>query len=339
MPSPSPFAKLHLENIAVFRALQLGDLLCAIPALRALRTAFPHTHITLVGLPWAFEFVRRFQSYLDAFISFPGFPGLPEQIPDIRHIPPYVTAMQSRNFDLAIQMQGSGGIANSLMALWGAKRYAGFCLPGEYSPGEDFFLEYPEHGSEVSRHLRLMEFLGLPLQGDELEFPLYDEDWAGLQQVRNKFDLREKYVCIHPGARAAERRWPAAHFASVADGLAALGYQVVLTGTHEERYLTAAVAASMKTPVIDLAGETGLGTLGALVSQARLVLSNDTGMSHVAAAVQTPSVVLFATPDPERWGPQNRRLHKVVRQAMGLMPAEILSLAENHLEETEVYAK
>jgi ADP-heptose:LPS heptosyltransferase len=94
----------------------------------------------------------------------------------------------------------------------------------------------------------------------------------------------------------------------------------------------------MKTPAIDLAGKTGLGSLAVLVSYAHLLISNDTGISHIAAAVRTPSIILFSTSDPSRWAPQNRQLHKIVQWTMDLTPTEILSQVENHLQETRSYA-
>lgn len=324
--------RFDLKRIAIFRALYLGDLLNAVPAFRALKSAFPNSHATLIGLPWSAEFVRRFHTYLDEFVSFPGFPGLPEQTPDLPRLLSFLQEMQAMNVDLVIQMQGSGDVVNPMIGLFGAKQTAGFYLPGQYCPDTNWFLEYPEHESEVWRHLRLMEFLGIPLQGDELEFPLFDEDWKAFEQIQRGQRLGSNYVCIHPGSNARERRWPTQNFAAVGDYLAARGYQVVLTGTEKEAYLTRSVAVHMRTGAIDLAGMTNLGTLGALISKARLVVSNDTGVSHVAAALKRPSVILFPVPESIRWAPENAQLHKRVWDAMGKPPEEVLPLVEEHLE-------
>src|SRR5947209_18133435 len=104
--------------MAIFRALQLGDLLCITPALRALRTALPDAEIVLIGLPWAKNFVARFHHYLDSFREFPGYPGLPEQKPESRKLPAFIRALQEDRFDLLLQMHGSGIISNPLVMLF-----------------------------------------------------------------------------------------------------------------------------------------------------------------------------------------------------------------------------
>jgi ADP-heptose:LPS heptosyltransferase len=319
------------KQIVIFRALQLGDMLNAVPAFRALRRAFPDARVTLVGLPWSTAFVERFHEYLDDFIVFPGFPGLPEQQPNVKQFPSFLRWMQAMEIDLAIQMQGSGQISNPMVSLWGAKQTAGFYLPGNYCPDARYFLEYPGHEPEIWRHLRLMESLGIPPQGDEVEFPLFEKDWEEFHHLRDDYGLQREFICIHPGARKEERRWPVHCFAEVADGLAARGFQVVLTGSSEEKHLTAAVVKQMKMPAIDLAGGTSLGGLAALISKARLVVNNDTGISHVTAAVKTPSVILFSADDMDRWAPKNRRLHKVIWPAANTAPASVLAQAELHL--------
>ena len=326
---PERLDEIVPRHVVILRALPLGDLLTAVPAFRALRGAFPDACITLVSLPWAREFVERFHTYLDHFIP---FPGLPEQSPDIRELPAFLLKLQKSNFDLAIQMQGSGGPANSLISLWGAKRCVGFYKRGDYCPNEDSFLEYPEHEPEVWRHLRLMQFLEIPLQGDELEFPLFEEDYKAFHRLKEEFSLMDNYVCIHPGARAADRRWSPHQFAQVADGLAALGHQIVLTGSQEESPITESVAGLMEANAINLAGKTDLGTLAVLISQARLLICNDTGVSHLASATQTRSLILFTASDPNRWAPQNKDLHYALHDAMTVTAPEVLAQAVRHLE-------
>ena len=92
---------------------------------------------------------------------------------------------------------------------------------------------------------------------------------------------------------------------------------MVLTGSEGEKPVTGAVAQAMKRPALDLAGRTSLGALGALLQSARLLVSNDTGVSHLAAALRLPSVILFDASQVERWAPLDRRRHRPA-----LLPAE-----------------
>jgi ADP-heptose:LPS heptosyltransferase len=305
------------EKIVIVRALPgLGDMLCAVPAFRALRAALPEARITLLGLSWARAFVERFNRYLDEFIEFPGYPGLPEVQPPIQQLPVFFSWMQQRKFDLALQMHGNGSNINAFTVLLGAKLNAGFFLPGQYCPDETRFLPYPGHEQEIWRHLRLMEFLDIPLQGETMEFPITETDKRDLAALAEIKSLRPgEYVCVHPGAQGLNRRWPVERFTAVADALAAQGFQVVLTGTAQESILTQAVRQAMTAPALDLAGRTSLGAMAALVSNARLVVCNDTGVSHLSAALRIPSVVIFSNSDPHRWAPLDRKLHRIISPA------------------------
>lgn len=304
------------RHILVFRALQLGDMLCAVPALRALRAACPEARITLLGLPWARDFAARFSCYVDDFIPFPGFHGLPEQVPDMAALPDFLACMQSYRFDLAIQMHGDGRFSNPLVALFDAECNVGFRpVDGGRNQAVEGFLPYPAYGSEVARLLALMHFLGAPEQGSELEFPLLEEDRHELAEsgIADGLVSGGCYICLHPGARAADRRWPVECFAAAGDALhAATGLPLVLTGSPAEIGLTAAVRIAMHTPAQDTAAPIGVGALAALLSGARLVLSNDTGVSHLCAALRLPSVIVFRNSELERWAPEDRSLHRPV---------------------------
>ncbi|MFL5814761.1 MAG: glycosyltransferase family 9 protein [Bdellovibrionia bacterium] len=321
---------IQAKKILVFRALQLGDLLCAVPAFRALRSAFPDAEITLVGLPWAKAFVERFSRYFDSFLELPGFPGLLERKPLSERIPEFIKLIQAEEYDLALQMHGCGTITNPLVSLFGAKACAGFFTPGQYCPDPEKFIAYPANEPEVWRHLRLMQHLGVPLQGEFLEFEVERQDMSRFRAIPGAHALRPgEYVCIHPGARAEWRRWPPEKFAAVADELARRGLQVVITGSAEERKLADQVRASMDWSAHDFTGHTDLGSLAALLSGARLLICNDTGVSHLAAALRVPSVVVFWTTDLAGWPPLDRQLHRSVCRITGVSPDDVLAHAES----------
>jgi ADP-heptose:LPS heptosyltransferase len=321
------------KTILIFRALQVGDMLCAVPALRALRLAFPEARITLAGLPWAEDFVRRFAEYLDDFIIFPGYPGLPERAPDRAGWPSFIAGVRGRKFDAVIQMHGSGSIVNALTAQFGAKVLAGFFAEACDCPDPERFMRYPEGEPEIWRHLRLMEFLGVAHRGDALEFPLLEEDEASLRSLLREHALVPgDYVCVHPGARARARRWSPSGFAAVADRLAARGARIVLTGSAAERDLTENVARQMRYPALNLAGPMPLGTLAALIGSSRLLVSNDTGVSHIAAGLGVPSVIVFTGSDPKRWAPLAGYRHRAVYSPVPCRPVTTQDVL-SHIEQ------
>lgn len=311
------------ERVAVFRALQLGDLLCAVPALRALRAALPHARITLIGLPWARAFAHRFAHYVDDFLAFPGGGGLPERMAGTRETDEFYACAQAADFDLAIQLHGNGERSNAIVQRLGARTVAGFHRPGERAPEPERFVSYPGHLSEVRRLLALMEFLGAPAQGHALEFPILAEEWRQAAELRAAYGLRPgEYACVHAGARVPARRWPAERFAAVADLLAAQGLRIVLTGTEEEGDVTAAVGRSMHTGLVNLAGRTSLGVLAALLTGTRLLVCNDTGISHVAAALRVQSVVIYTGSSPERWAAAEDARQRAVYAQVECRPCE-----------------
>jgi ADP-heptose:LPS heptosyltransferase len=324
--------RLDLSSVVVFRALQLGEMLCAVPALRALRAAVPHTHIALIGLPWAQQFADRFSAYIDEFIPFPGHPLLPEQ--PVRHegLARFYTSLCAREFGLAIQLHGSGDVTNDIVSGFGARATAGYCRGDPPTRDRAFLLPYPETGAEPERLLRLMEALGAEPAGLHLEFPLSRDDETELDTTGLLKDLGGTgYFCIHPGARQRDKCWPPRRFAEVGDRLAAeFGLTPVLTGSASEADLTAEVAAHMHRKPVDTATPISIGAMAALMRKARLLLCNDTGVSHIAAGLKLKSVVVFSKADIARWAPLDRHSHRCIwdpgaeRAAMVLQHARAL---------------
>lgn len=301
-------------KIAILRALQLGDLLCAIPAIRALRAAYPDAEITLLGLPWAASFVERFNKYIDRFIHFPGYPGLPEQIYSPEEWRKFVQTMQNEQFDLLLQMQGNGTIVNEILPVFEAKELAGF-YPPQKPVESGLFIEYPHGISEIRRHLLLMKHLGVPPQGEQLEFPLTEKDEEDFKKLLLPI-TDKKYVVVHPGSRGVTRQWPPVYFAALADYCIEQGYTVVITGVKDEIDITTELRKCMKHAAIDLTGQTSLGAVAVLIKNAFMLISNCTGVSHIASAFATPSVVLSMDGEPERWAPLNKKLHHVIDWTM-----------------------
>ncbi|WP_051361708.1 glycosyltransferase family 9 protein [Solimonas soli] len=324
LPADAPLLARRPRRIAVFRALHLGDLLCTVPALRALRGAAPQAEITLIGLPWTQPFTARYRHYLDHWLEYP----LGEELPDDpRHEPrlrDFLGAVRARRFDLAIQLHGSGERSNGLVAAFGAARVAGFRPAGAPSADGAAFLPWRDDEGEIERWLRLLRHLGA--RGDDvIDLPV-----QALERCESSLLLAQaglagrRYVCIHAGARLPSRRWPLARFRAVAARLAAAGYSLALTGSAAEIAQNNELRNGLRLPpgiaLGDFAGRTSVGALAEIVARAALLVANDTGISHVAAAVGTPSIIISSGGDAKRWAPLRRDLHQVLAEAPPCRP-------------------
>jgi ADP-heptose:LPS heptosyltransferase len=300
------------HSIAVFRALQLGDMLCAVPALRALRRRHPNAHIALVGLPWASSFVERYAPLVDELIVFPGARGFPEQSPHPDALPRFYADVHARRFDLAIQMHGNGELTNGIITAFGARRCAGFVRRDRHAP-DGTFVPWPDELPEPLRYLALMRALGIDALDPTLWIPTTPrDDDACAALLASERIAPERLVLVHPGAQLPSRRWPVERFAQLADALTHAGWRVGITGTASESGLTSSVLGAMNMRAAHFAGRTSLGTLAALAARARLVICNDTAMSHVAAAMRTRSVVVASGSDTGRWAPLDSNRHRVL---------------------------
>jgi ADP-heptose:LPS heptosyltransferase len=331
-----PNPPIAAERIVVFRALQLGDMLCAVPALRALRQGFPQAHIALIGLPWAHSFVERYHDLIDELIVFPGAPGFPEQSERGNGLAAFYDAMQARKFDLALQLHGSGGPANDILFQLGARFHAGFVQPDE-APRTGCFVPWPVTLPEPQRYTFLLRAMSLPVDDEALSLPISQEEHLASQAMCTKYRIEpERLVIIHPGAQLPSRRWPTERFAFVADALADEGWQIAITGVATEVELTGQVLGAMCAPALHLAGQTTLGGLAALVKKARLVVCNDTGISHIAAALQTRSVVIACGSDTNRWAPLDKSRHRVLADWPSCRPCMHRDCPYDHVCATNV---
>jgi ADP-heptose:LPS heptosyltransferase len=264
-------------RVVVLRALGLGDLLTAVPALRGLARAFPEHHRVLAAPAWQGPLASLTGAVHDVE------PALPlAALPAVLH-----------DADVAVNLHGRGPRSTALLAATAPRRLLAFDVDGGPAWRDD------EH--DRRRWCRLLHHHGIAADPDDLLLPVPDVAIAAM--------ARDATV-IHPGAAAAARRWPAERWAGVARAEARAGRRVLITGSPDERDRAAEVAdlAGLE-PSAVLAGRTDAVALVGLVGVAGRVVCGDTGLAHVASATATPSVVLFGPMSPDRWGPPTHGPH------------------------------
>ena len=324
-PGGFPLRDPDIRRVALVRLrVGLGDLLCSAPALRELAAFRPDVEVTLITWPEMAGVVERLGNVAE-LLPFPGVDGIPERVPDPATWPAaweaFTAAAHAREFDLALQAYGNNPAANRVAASLGARRVGGFA-PAGWQPQRDpeLHLPYPDTEHEVRRHLLLLERLGMPLTAgsERMELPVTAaEEQAHAARLAGLSLEPDRYAVLHPGASASTRMWPLEAYAEVAARLARAGLTVVVTGSAGERPLVEALVAQARTrvpaavPVLDLCDRTDLAGLALLLRDAAVLVGNDTGTAHLAAAVGARAVTVFQPGDPRRWahqGPRSRAL-------------------------------
>ncbi|WP_410221492.1 glycosyltransferase family 9 protein [Pedobacter sp.] len=295
----------NIKKIAIFRALQLGDILCAMPAIKAIREFYPQAEIIFIGLAHTKPLIERFKC-TDQFVAFPGYPGLPEQEFDPIGFETFVNQMREKEIDLLFQLQGNGAVVYEFLNILGAKRVVGFCQT--IAQQNEDLMCYPEKLHEIDRHLALLNHLKIAYSNDEIFFSTLEQDEADFKALKSGLKPKE-YICIHPGSRGKWRQWPVAYFAAIADFCKERGFEVVITGDENETDIAHELAVKMKYRPLILTGKTSLGAISHIIENAFALIANCTGVSHIAAALKTPSIIISMDGEPYRWGPKNLALH------------------------------
>jgi ADP-heptose:LPS heptosyltransferase len=298
-----------VTKIAVLRANRLGDFVVTLPALTALRAAYPAAEIVLLGLAWHAEFMVGRAQPIDRVVVIPPCRGVGEAedfVADPAALADFFATLAAESFDLALQLHGGGRFSNPFIRRLGARLTAGLRTP-EAAP-LDRWIPYLPYQHEILRFLEVVGLVGggpVPLAP---QLAVTADDLAAAAQALP--DDGRPLVAIHPSATDPRRRWPPAHFAVVGDALAAVGARVALVGTAEESTLTAAVRSAMIAPSVDLAGKLTLGGLAGVLARCRVVIGNDSGPLHLAAAVGVPTVGLYWGPNLIHYGPLMRARHR-----------------------------
>jgi ADP-heptose:LPS heptosyltransferase len=286
-----------VERIAVLRPNAIGDFVFALPALCALRGAYPRARIVLLGQRWHREFLQDRPGPVDEVLEMPAVRGVgaPADAPqDEGEVQRFVAALHARRFDLALQLYGGGRYSNPFVRRLGARLSVG--LRADDAEPLDRWIRYERWRNERLRLLDVAALAGARPTELSPRLALLPRDEEALAAV-GRWPASAALVVLQPGARDERRRWPLERFAAVGDALAEAGATVLVNGSAEERGLTAAVCRAMRRPAVDLAGRLPVSGLCALLARARLALSNDTGPLHLAQALGTPSVGIYWLPN------------------------------------------
>jgi lipopolysaccharide heptosyltransferase I len=286
------------RRLLIVKPSSFGDIIHTLPALDALRRHWPGTCIDwLVKDEWS-ELLLS-QPALGKMLLLPRNPS------GWRHL---ATLLRQHRYDMVIDFQGlfRSGVASWLSR---APRRIGFADARE---GSGWFyterIACDARAHAVDRALQLLEGVGVPARTSPrfpFSIPQASLDWAAALLGRERTCGRD-VVVIHPAARWKTKCWPAENFARLADSLAADGARIFLVAGAPERGQADAVSALACHPPVNLAGQCTVLELAALLEKANLVISNDSGPMHLAAALDTPVIGLFGPTDPHRVGPYGR---------------------------------
>jgi lipopolysaccharide heptosyltransferase II len=295
-----------------------GDVLMTTPAVRALREARPGRRITLLASPAGAAAARQVREIDDVIVF--AAPWMKAASAAAEEELALVRELAARRFDAAVIFtvySQSALPAAHLCYLAGVPLRLAHCRENPYHLLTDWRTEpEPERlvRHEVRRQLDLVDSVGCRPRDERLSFTpsAGARRRVGRLLAAARVDRSRPLVAAHPGASAPSRRYPAERFAAALDLLSEqTGAEIVLTGDAVETELVSAIRAAVRGRAHSLAGRLDLDELGALLSQADVMISNNTGPAHIAAAVGTPVVDLYALTNPQHtpWRVQHRVLY------------------------------
>jgi lipopolysaccharide heptosyltransferase II len=294
------------SNILCVRLDYLGDVLMCTPAMRALKESAPGRSLTLLTSPGGTA-AAPFIPEVDAAIAYAA-PWMKSSAPHAADIDlAFIDSLRARRFDAAViftTYSQSALPAAMLCHLAGIPLRLAHCRENPYRMLSDWLPDPEPHQRirhETRRQLDLVAAVGCVTPDERLSFRVPEDDMrkAGARLSSLGIEAGRPWVLMHPGATAASRRYPVRHWQAVlAQVTGEFDCPVVITGGAEEAALADEVAAG-NPRAFSLAGQLSLGELGGVISLAPVMISNNTGPAHLAAALGTPVVDLYALTNPQ----------------------------------------
>lgn len=316
-PVSSPSADAVKKILVIRQHNQLGDMLCVVPLLRALREKYPTAIFTLMASP-VNAGIMEHNRFLNDILVFDKDEFLGAMWLRVGRLAKFIGQVRRREFDLVlVPSTVSVSFTSTLLAfLSGARARVGVRrLDGAEHPGAFLFnlpvdLDWRSdpHRHQTLRNLDIGKPLGLTTSDLRGEMTLQKGELEEGKNAVEKF-LGDQFkkgpkVALHPGAGKIPNQWPAARFASVANLLASeLDAALFVTQGPMDGEPVCEMTSLLKTRHFVIA-DRPIREVAAILAQMDLVISNDTGIMHVAAAVGVPVLSLFGPTDPLQWAPQ-----------------------------------
>ena len=289
-------------------AYSIGDYLVSLPALQALRAAYPAAELVLLGADWHVGFLAGRSGPVDRCLPVPPTAGVRDDRPPTSpaEVEAFFDRMRAERFDLAVQLHGGGRHSNPFVRRLGARVTAGSRAP-DAAP-LDRTIPYTGYQHETLRFLEVAGLVGATPVTLEPCMQVTADDRAEASAALAEDD--RPLVVLHPGANDLRRRWPVERLAAVGNELTRKGARLAVVGTATEQPLVDQLLAGLEGDAADLAGRLGLGGLAGLLERATLLVGNDSGPRHLAAAVGTATVAIFWCASLGTYGPLYRARHR-----------------------------
>lgn len=284
---------IDVRKIAVLRPSAVGDFVFALPALHALRHAYPLAEIVYIGKQWHADFLKGRPGPINRVEVLPPCPGVGTSLDaqvDEQALQRFIEKMQAEKFDIAFQMFGGGRHSNPLIKQFDARLTAG--LKARDALPLDHWIAFDNCQNRRLQLLEVAALTGADTLHLQPELQVTDTD---RQQAARAIacDQQSPLVLIQPAASDPRRCWPPASFAAVADALALQGALIAVNGTEREAPVVRQVTEHMHSPALHLDPSLPLSGLCGLLERAALLVSNDTGPLHLALAIGTPCVGIY----------------------------------------------
>jgi predicted lipopolysaccharide heptosyltransferase III len=305
----------RVQKVLLIRLRSIGDTVLSTPCLFALKRHLPHAEIDILVEDWVAPLLDYHPHVTNVIVM--GREGFGERLRVAREI-------RATGYDVVYNLHG-GTTATFLARATGARHRVGYKtyqyaqLHNHQSPSASLLWGQLKTHS-VEQQLALLGWTGVPVS-DRPRTHLAVTPDAKISIVRRLDEAGlgdRKIALIHPAAAFATKQWSVQNFARVAEALAERGFASVAIGTpHEWKLLETLIdEASVRILTFELS----LPEVAALAARSQLFVGNDSGIAHIAAAVGTPSVVIFGSSNVVHWRPWNKAAAEVVREEMPCQP-------------------